>query len=1527
LAADRWVLIGNGSLLAGCGDVLLSQGHRIVAVVTGEREIERWASERQVRAFPARTKLPELLQELEFDHLASIAHLSVVPAEALRLVPGLAVNFHDGPLPELAGLNVPNWAILRGETIHGVTWHVMAERLDAGRILEERRFDIAADETAFLLNAKCYAAGLESFGDLVRRVSAGDTSGREQDLTGRNYFSRTARPAAAATIDPQSSAEEISSLVRALDFGQHANPMCVPKLFLGDAFLAVGQLTIADDASGLEPGTIVAIEPDTVRVATRTNDVVLQKVAQLDGTALSDGLAQRSGLIPGRRLPALTPSSIERLTDVQTRAAKSDDAWRATLATLGYPDIDVPSSASGSEPSRELDRDVLTRFSDTERVDSVLAAIALLAARRSGEYTFDVSYADANLTSNVEGTFGAFEAAVPLRVEIDRRGSFSAAVGAVAAARGTLDRRGPLAADLWVRHPELTNGRSREATVSIGLGVEPPPGRVRFAVAADGSNCRVIAANDDLAAQLTSIIKNALVSPARPVAEIDLLTSTDLEKLLLTWNDTARPVPDSCVHQQFADQVQRTPEAPALVFRGRKMTYRELDERTNRLARHLQSLGVGPDVLVGVFLQRSFAMVEAVLATLKAGGAYVPLDPTYPADRIEFMVADAKLGIVLTESDLKARVPAGPAHVVDLEASEAALAQISSAPLENSANPLNLAYVIYTSGSTGRPKGVMIEHRNVSNFAVGMDETIDAKGERNTWLAVTSLSFDISVLELLWTLARGFAVVIFRDEERESFIAKSVQRRPVDFSLFYFSSDESEYAQNKYRLLMDGARFADKHGFVAVWTPERHFHAFGGLFPNPSITSAAVAAVTENIGIRAGSVVSPLHSSLRIAEEWSVVDNLSNGRVAISFAPGWQPNDFVLKPDAFQKRKDIMFEQIEEVKKLWRGESVPYVNGTGQTVETRILPRPVQKELPVWVTIAGNPESFVAAAKAGANVLTHLLGQTVKEVGEKVALYRRTWREAGHAGSGTVTMMLHTFIGTSDDEVKHLVRRPMKEYLRSAVGLVREAAWSFPTFKKKATNEKGEFDPDQLTAEEMDALLEHAFERYYSTSGLFGTVETGCAFVDSLRDIGIDEVACLIDFGVPTEAVLAHLPHLADVVRTFKSEREQSAAAVPAVEAETIPSLITSQAVTHFQCTPTMAQIVLHDVAARPALRRLRQMLVGGEAVPEQLARELASSVGGIVTNVYGPTETTVWSSTSRIDHDSDVTIGFPIANTSLHVLDKDGRLAPVGLAGELHIGGQGVVRGYWNRPELTDERFVQNPFGAGRLYRTGDLVRRRPDGALDFLGRLDHQVKIRGHRIELGEIEARLSEHPEVQEAVVVARDDGSGPALVAYVIARGTLDEGDVRKHLRARVPEYMMPRAFVKLTAFPMTPNRKIDRKALPAPQRTAVVVPISAPAEGTLEQTIATVWCEVLELPSVGVETNFADVGGHSLAMVQVLGRLKEQVSPTITLVDLFRYTTIRSLAKFLSNVEKPHAALTASATRAASRRAALAGRKR
>lgn len=345
----------------------------------------------------------------------------------------------------------------------------------------------------------------------------------------------------------------------------------------------------------------------------------------------------------------------------------------------------------------------------------------------------------------------------------------------------------------------------------------------------------------------------------------------------------------------------------------------------------------------------------------------------------------------------------------------------------------------------------------------------------------------------------------------------------MDFSLFYFACADVGEWSDKYRLLIEGAKFADTHGFAAVWTPERHFYAFGGLYPNPSVTSAALATLTERIQIRAGSVVLPLHDPLRVAEEWAVVDNLSHGRVAISFASGWQPNDFVLAPENYVNRKEVMRRGIETVRRLWRGERVRRSDGNGTEIEVSILPRPIQRELPIWVTAAGSPETFRLAGEIGANLLTHLLGQSIEQLTEKIAVYRSAWREHGHnPGTGHVTLMLHTFVGSSVDEVREKVRGPFSNYLRSSVDL-----W----LARSPGQDIGEF-----TEEELADLVSYAFDRYFDTSGLFGTPNTCLRMIDRLQAIGVDEVGCLIDFGVDFDSVISSL-HYLDKVREFSNMR------------------------------------------------------------------------------------------------------------------------------------------------------------------------------------------------------------------------------------------------------------------------------------------------------------------------------------------------------------------------------------------------------
>jgi len=375
--------------------------------------------------------------------------------------------------------------------------------------------------------------------------------------------------------------------------------------------------------------------------------------------------------------------------------------------------------------------------------------------------------------------------------------------------------------------------------------------------------------------------------------------------------------------------------------------------------------------------------------------------------------------------------------------------------------------------------------------------------------------------------------------------------RPIGFSLFLWGNDDSA-GRDKYRLMLEGAKYLDRAGFEAVWTPERHFHAFGGPYPNPSVAAAAITTVTDRIGIRAGSCVSPLHHPVRIAEEWAVVDNLSNGRVALAFASGWQVNDFILRPESYTRSKEVMCEQIDQVRRLWRGEKLSFPNPHGERVAIQTLPRPVQPELPLWITAAGNPETFRLAGELGANVLTHLLGKSIEDAAGKIELYRQARAAAGHdPATGRVTLMLHTFAGGNDDEVRELVRQPMKNYLRSSLHLVVSGSGLLPDLKRFVREGKPrEVDLRDLSETEKDAMLEVAFERYFETGGLFGSPKACARTVERCRQAGVDEIACLMDFGVPTERVLGSLEDLNRV-------RERANAAFGKAESPT-PYLVKS---------------------------------------------------------------------------------------------------------------------------------------------------------------------------------------------------------------------------------------------------------------------------------------------------------------------------------------------------------------------------------
>jgi amino acid adenylation domain-containing protein len=347
---------------------------------------------------------------------------------------------------------------------------------------------------------------------------------------------------------------------------------------------------------------------------------------------------------------------------------------------------------------------------------------------------------------------------------------------------------------------------------------------------------------------------------------------------------------------------------------------------------------------------------------------------------------------------------------------------------------------------------------------------------------------------------------------------------------------------------------------------------------------------------------------------------------------------------------------------------------------------------------------------------------------------------------------------------------------------------------------------------------------------------------------------------------------------------------------------------TLLHAVPALMRQVAQAERDAPRLGRLRRAFVGGDLVPADLLAEMSEALPSAETSVlYGPTEGTILASTHTVPEDGMVEghpIGRPFGNVRLYVCDALGGPQPVGVPGELLIGGAGVARGYHGRPELTAAQFVPDPFSAepgARLYRTGDRVRRRADGSLEFVGRVDGQVKIRGFRIEPGEVEAALRRQEGVDDCVVVAREDRPGDRrLVAYLV--GPADAEALRERLRRELPEYMVPAAFVALERLPLTPNGKLDRRALPAPEQKARDVSASLP-RNELEERVAAAWREVLGVGEIGVDDNFFDLGGNSLLLARVFARLRE-VRGDLRIVDLFRHTTVEALAAHLGAAEAP-----------------------
>ncbi len=1135
----RCIIIGNESLALACAAELERAGHEVVAFVADPGAPFTRASAAGLPTLPSLQALRQAAPP-DVDFLFSITNLRVLPADILALARVAAINYHDGPLPRYAGLHVPVFALLAGEQRHGISWHIMQSGVDEGGVLRQALFDLHPDETALTLNTRCYEAALAEFCGLASQLPMlPNALVAPLDPATRCPLGR--RPERGGVIDWAQPSDVIARTVRALDHGNYRNPVATAKTSVDGVAIVVAAAESRAGGTGAAPGTVMLLDDNAVTVATGHGTLRLTRLLTVDGHVLDAVALARLGIVTGKQLDAPAPGHAAALDRVHTAVGRDEGFWMERLSQLEPAEVPGIGRARGETSVR---RHVLALPEGTSSTRAIAVVLAWVA-RVSAKERFHAGYSGEWLEQLTAGTGPWFAPLVPLLAVADDDLSFADFERAVTAELSTLQKRGTWSIDAWARFHGMRPTPPPAFDLVIRRGIDAPaPGAALTCCISEGvltwwvDSSRVAdEAVARLAAQFHVLATAALQAPETPLGRLPVVPAAERDRLLVQFNATERPVaPDATMPSLFAAQAARSPDAIAAVFDDAKVSYSELERRARRLANHLRALGVGADTIVGLHVQRSVRLVEGALGIQMAGAAYLPLDPSYPADRLAFMLNDAKVTVVVSEEGTRSALPSTDAVIVSLDGDGPALAQESITTIEPQPQPGDLAYVIYTSGSTGLPKGVMVEHRNVVNFFTGMDECIGSTP--GVWLAVTSLSFDISVLELLWTLTRGFTVVIYREEDR--------------------------------------------------------------------------------------------------------------------------------------------------------------------------------------------------------------------------------------------------------------------------------------------------------------------------------TLDTG-------------------------------------------SSRAGLAA--------TIPELIHHHRVTHLQCTPSLITMLLHSDDSRAALGQLRQVLVGGEAMPGPLAETLATLVQGGVHNMYGPTETTVWSTSHRVGPLGDAPpIGRPIANTQLYVLDQKQRLAPLGATGELYIGGAGVVRGYLHRPELTAQRFIPSPFDStARLYRTGDLVRYRDDGVVEYIGRADFQVKLRGHRIELGEIEHHLRQMPGIDEAVAMVREDAPGdPRLVAYVVVSGPGVELPVlRERLKSVVPDYMVPSHLVSLNAFPLTPNLKIDRRALPAPVREALRGPVSDRPRAGIESDVAGIWASVLGVSEPGRNDNFFDLGGHSLLAMRLHARLREQYPDRpLTVTDIFRYPTIAALAPMFGRASEP-----------------------
>ncbi|MFK8101672.1 MAG: MupA/Atu3671 family FMN-dependent luciferase-like monooxygenase [Saprospiraceae bacterium] len=951
--------------------------------------------------------------------------------------------------------------------------------------------------------------------------------------------------------------------------------------------------------------------------------------------------------------------------------------------------------------------------------------------------------------------------------------------------------------------------------------------------------------------------------------KIEALGGKSIADFSKLFNATAQVyAKDEHIITLFENQVRQQPQATALVFEDQTLDYQILQEQVNQLTQALSLQGVKSGTTIGLCLRRNLQMPVAILAILKTGATCLPITIDTPIRQLDFLCESGEMNFLLVEKVTCTlfRKCEG-LSILELEN-----LQSTDKVVPNDLNSLRTK----TEGAEERflyfslaQKRKTLTNANIQNLFLGLNQSFPPSEKQETWLAQQSIDTEESIIDLLWNLCRGSKIIL----QPAANVALN-GTKPMNCSLFYFAAQEEITTENKYRLLLEGAKFADENDLAAVWIPERHFHSFGDQFPNPSVAAAAVAVVTQKIKLRSGSVVLPLHDPIRVAEEWAMVDHLSEGRVEISFASGWNPNDFIFAPDAYQQRHQVMCDNLKVVHQLWRGESCTRTNGKGEKVTLSIHPKPIQPTLPTWITSGGSPETFRYAGSIGANILTLLWGQPKEELKAKIEIYRTALAKHGFDPErGQVAIMLHSFIGENFTEVKPTVKEPLKNYIRHSIALMQGKS------------------NDGLD-EEVEKLVEASFTHHYHTNGLFGTPETCLSYLQELTLLGVNEIACLIDFGISNDTTLANLPQLKKLEDLVKrTAAQQSLLAELATKHWTTKGLVQEHQVTHLYTTVASLAPWQNGIEDHSWFRQLTTLIVSGEILSEA-TRQWISKYGAQHNYfLYGAPELSTVNMIERLATQEEKGSCQLLANQLGYLLDDQQALVAFGVVGDLWIGGDGVTSSAKGTRES-----ISFDLGNDRkepLYKTATQAKVLPDGTLQLIASTTSAVYRQGKKIDLELIQKVLNQHVQVSSSLVTAPTLESGTQrIVAYFTGPENLTTQQLRFFLTYHLPTYYLPTLFVKVDQLPSTPISidKYSDNALPL--GTAYLAP-----RNDTETQLATLWSEILEMPSekIGIDDSFFALGANTFDLSALQRSLEKNKQWRIEKNTIYQKDTIRGLS--------------------------------